>query len=56
MYNSLMGQMNEMRAGFDKVIENKDTIINALMKKLKELKEENEALKINNTNIEIGPA
>jgi len=55
MYNGLMGQMNEMRAGFEKVIDNKDTLINALMKKIKELKEQNEALQLNNTTIEIGP-
>ena len=55
MYNGLMGQMNEMRAGFEKVIQNKDTLIDALMKKIKELKEQNEALQINNTTIEVGP-
>ena len=46
MHDSLMRQMNEMSAGFEKVIENKDTIINALMKKNKEMKEQIEALKL----------
>lgn len=52
MYNSLMGQMNEMRAGFEKVIENKDTLINALIKKNKEMKDHIEGLQliINQTN------